>query len=139
MGGRRAEPPMGPSRRTVLGGGLGVLGVAVVGLEQPMARAATAQGPVRNDFVASVGKTFTVQYAGGTYRLTLTALQDLPNASAADAEYCFSLMFRPAGTSVLPDGIYSPRRSGVPRYSLFLGRVGTGRTLQAVVNRAYSC
>ena len=137
MGARRAEPPTGPSRRTMLGGGLGALGVAIIGLEQPMARAATAQGPLRNDYVAPVGKVFNVQYAGETCRLTLTALEDLPNAKPADAEYCFSLMFRPAGTIVLPDGIYTLRRSGVPRHALFLGRVGTGRAVQGVVNRAY--
>jgi len=121
----------------VLGASLGLLGLAVVGVDQSAADAATAPGPVRNDYASSVGKAFTVQYAGGSYSLTLTALQDLPNASAANSKYCFSLLFTPAGSSVLPDGIYALKRANVPTYSLFLGRVGTGRTLQAVVNRAY--
>src|SRR5690348_7794012 len=106
MGGRSTGLPIEPSRRAVLAGSLGLLGVALVGVEQSTAVAATAQGPVRSDYAASVGKSFAVRYAGGTYRLTLTALQDLPNARPADSDACFSLMFRPAGTGVLPDGIY---------------------------------
>ena len=125
-----------PSRRTVLGAGLGLLGLAVVGVDLPQAEAATTSGPTRKDYATSVGKAFTVAYRGANYRLTLTALQDLPNASTADSQYCFSLLFTPAGTTTLPDGIYTLKRTGVPTYSLFLGRVGTGRTLQAVVNRA---
>jgi hypothetical protein len=127
----------GPTRRTVLGAGLGAIGLAVVGIRPSAADAATASGPVRVNYAASVGKAFTVRYAGAIHSLTLTALQDLPNARITDRPYCFSLLFTPSGSSVLPDGIYALQRTGVPTYSLFLGRVGTGRTLQAVVNRAY--
>jgi hypothetical protein len=126
-----------PCRRTVLGAGLGLIGLAVVGVERSAAEAATASGPVRSDYASSVGKGFTVQYGGGTYNLTLTALRDLPNAKVAYSQYCFSLLFTPSGTTSLPDGIYAVKRPGVPTYSLFLGRVGTARCLEAVVNRAY--
>ena len=129
--------PVEPSRRMVLGAGLGALGVAIVGVNQSSAEAATATGPVRSDYATSVGKVFTVPYNGSTMNLTLTAVQDLPNSTAANSKYCFSLLFTPAGSSVLRDGIYPLKRAGVPTYSLFLGRVGTARNVQAVVNRAY--
>jgi hypothetical protein len=126
-----------PSRRAVLGAGLGLVGLAVIGTEQPAADAATPPGPVRHDYAWSMGKVFTVHHAGRSHRLTLRAVQNLPHASAAHHRYCFSLLFTPAGRTALPDGIYTVKRKGVPTHSLFLARIGTGRTLQAVVNRAH--
>jgi len=125
-----------PSRRAVLGAGLGVLGLVVVGIDQPAADAATASAPVRYDYTPAVHKVFTVRHGGRTHRLTLTAVQNLPHTSPAHRRYCFSLLFTPSGRTVLPDGIYRLKRTGVPTHSLFLARIGTGRTLQAVVNRA---
>jgi hypothetical protein len=125
------------SRRTVLGAGLGSLVLVIAGVDETGADAATASAPVRRDYASSVGKVFTVRHNGRTNRLSLTAVQNLPHASAANRQYCFSLLFTPAGRAVLHDGIYTVQRAGVPTHSLFLGRVGTGRTLQAVVNRAY--
>ena len=124
-----------PSRRSVLAVGLGSLVLAIVGVDET-ADAATEAAPARRDYASSVGKVFTVQHAGRTHRLTLTAVHDLPHTSAAQRQRCFSLLFTPAGNSALPDAIYAPKRTNVPTHSLFLGRVGTGRTLQAVINRA---
>ena len=126
-----------PSRRAVLGAGLGSLVLVIVGVDETGAGATTASAPVRRDYTSSVGKVFTVHHGGRTNRLTLTAVHDLPHASAADRQYCCSLLFTPAGRAVLHDNIYTVQRTGVPTHSLFLGRVGTGRTLQAVVNRAH--
>jgi hypothetical protein len=120
----------------VLGAGLGLLGLAVVGVGETAADAATVPAPERADYTAALHKVFTVQYRGRTHRLTLTAVQNLPHTSVAHRQRCFSLLFTPVGSSVLPDGIYVLKRVGVPTHSLFLARVGTGRTLQAVVNRA---
>jgi hypothetical protein len=125
------------SRRTALGAGLGLLGLAVVGVDESAADAASTSAPVRAHYASSTRKVFTARHGGRTYRLTLTAVQNLPHARAADRPYCFSLLFTPAGRTVLPDGIYTLVRSGVPTHSLFLSRVGTGRTLQAIVNRAH--
>jgi len=126
-----------PSRRAVLGVGLGSLVLAIVGVDETAADAATAAGPVRRDYASSIGKVFTVQHAGRTHRVTLTAVQDLPYTNAAQRQRCFSLLFTPAGRNELPDGIYALKRTGVRTHSLFLGRIGTGRTLQAIVNRTH--
>jgi hypothetical protein len=125
------------SRRTALGAGLGLIGLAVVGVNESTAEAAGASAPLRSHYASSVRKVFTARHGGRTYRLTLTAVQNLPHSRAAHRPYCFSLLFTPAGRTVLPDGIYTLVRAGVPTHSLFLSRVGTGRTLQAVVNRAH--
>jgi len=126
-----------PSRRAVLGAGLGLLGLAVVGVDEAPAGAATVSAPLRSDYAAAVHKVFTVRHDGRTHRLTLTAVQNLPHTSAGQRQRCFSLLFTPAGRTVLPDGIYRVRRLGVPTQSLFLARVGAGRTVQAVINRAH--
>lgn len=126
-----------PTRRTVLGAGLGVLGLAIVGVDAPAAEAAAPSGLRRRDFTSSLRKTFVTHHGGRTHRLRLTAIQNLPHASAAHHDQCFSLLFTPAGRAVLPDGIYRLKRAGHPARSLFLVRVGTGRTMQAIVNRAH--
>lgn len=125
------------SRRTILGAGLGFVGLAVVGVNPTTADAAPAAAPARHHYGHAVHKLFTVRHAGRRYRLRLTAVQSLQHATAAHRQQCFSLLFTPAGGAVLPDGIYRLVRRGVPTHSLFLARVGTGRTLQAVVNRAH--
>lgn len=125
-----------PSRRTVLGAGLGLLGLVVVGIDETAADAATASVPVRQHYTPALHKVFTVHHAGGSHRLRLTAVQNLPHSSAAHRPYCFSLLFTPLGRTLLPDGIYRLQRTGVPTQLLFLSRVGPGNTLQAVVNRA---
>jgi len=126
-----------PSRRTVLGAGLGLLGLVVVGVDEPTAEAATASAPARRHYAPAVGKVFTTHHAGRTYRLRLTAIQNLQHASSAHREQCFSLLFEPVGRAALHDGIYRLRRAGRPTHSLFLVRIGTRRTLQAIVNRAH--
>jgi hypothetical protein len=126
-----------PSRRTVLGAGLGLLGLVVVGVDAPAAEGVSVLAPQRRHYTPALHKAFTVRHAGRSLRLTLTAVQNLPHTNVADRQCCFSLLFTPAGSAVLHDGIYAVRRTGVPTHSLFLGRVGTGRTLQAVVNRAH--
>lgn len=126
-----------PSRRTVLGAGLGLLGLVVVGVDESNAEAATAAAPARHQYTPALGKVFTTHHAGRTDRLRLTAIQNLPHASPAHREQCFSLLFEPLGRAVLHDGSYPLRRPGQPTHSLFLVRIGTGRTLQAIVNRAH--
>lgn len=126
-----------PSRRTVLGAGLGLLGLVIVGVDAESADAVSSPAPVRRNYASAVGKVFTVRHGGRTHRVTLTAVQNLPHAKAADRQFCFSLLFSPAARTVLADGIYTVMRAGVPTHSLFLSRIGTGRTLQAVVNRRH--
>jgi len=48
----------------------------------------------RTRFDSQIGRNF----GGSSYPV---------NASAANSKYCFSLLFTPAGSSVLPDGIYA--------------------------------
>jgi len=116
---------------------LGLRTAALVGVDATAADAATDAGPVRRDYASSVGKVFTVSHAGRTHRLKLTAVQHLPHTHRAQRQQCFSLLFTPTGGRELPDGIYALKRTNVRTHSLFLCRVGTGRTLQAVVNRAH--
>ena len=126
------------SRRTVLGAGLGLLGLVVVGVDDSTAEAApTAHPPARRDFTPLLHKVFTTRHGGRTHRLRLTAIHNLPHAAAAHRQQCFSMLFTPVGGAVLPDGIYHLKRAGRPAHSLFLVRIGTGTTLQAIVNRAH--
>jgi len=126
------------SRRTVLGAGLGLLGLAVVGVDESSADAAVVAVPLeRRHFTTSLHKVFTTRHGGRTHRLRLTAIQNLPHARAAHRQVCFSLLFTPVGGAELPDGIYHLKRAGRPAHSLFLVRIGTGTTLQAIVNRAH--
>ena len=126
------------SRRTVLGAGRGLLGLVVVGVDETSADAAApARPPARRDFTTSLHKVFTTRHGGHLHRLRLTAIQNLPHARAAHRDVCFSLLFKPVGGAVLPDGIYHLKRAGRPAHSLFLVRIGTGTTLQAIVNRAH--
>lgn len=126
-----------PSRRTVLGAGIGLVGLAIVGVDARTADAATSTAPMRSQYTPSVGRVFTVRHGGRAHRVTLTAVQNLPHTRPADRQYCFSLLLIPAGRTDLPDGIYTLERSGVPAHSLFLSRIGTGRALQAVINRRH--
>ena len=126
------------SRRTVLGAGLGLLGLVVVGVDDSTAEAApTVHPPARRDFTPLLHKVFTTRHGGRTHRLRLTAIHNLPHAAAAHRQQCFSMLFTPVGGAVLPDGIYHLKRAGRPAHSLFLVRIGTGTTLQAIVNRAH--
>ena len=122
------------SRRAVLGTGLGLVALAVVGVDRSAAGAATTPALLRSQYVPALNAVFTAQRGGQAWRLTLTAIQDLPFATA-QSQCCFSLFFTPAGGAVLTDGIYTLTRAGVPTHALFLGRVGTRRTVQAVVNQ----
>ena len=99
-----------PSRRAVLGAGLGLLGLVVVGVDESAAEAATASAPVRADYAAAVHQVFTVRHGGRIHRLTLTAIQNLPHTRAAARQRCFSLLFTPAGSGVLRCGSGSERR-----------------------------
>jgi hypothetical protein len=126
-----------PSRRTVLGAGLGLVGLAVVGTGETSAGAAPVAAPARHHFAPSVGKVFTARLGGHTHRLRLTAVHDLPHTSRSQRDRCFSLLFAPTGRAALPDGIYRLRLGRGAAHSLFLVHVGTGRTLQAIVNRSH--
>jgi hypothetical protein len=122
-------------RRTLLAGGAGLLGLVIVGIGVEDAAAATASGPLRADYARSVGQTFTAARAGHTYRLTLQHIRDLIPTTAERRPHCFNLIFVPGGTAAVADGIYTLSSRGVPTRSLFLSRVGTGHSMQALVNR----
>ena len=123
------------SRRGILVGG-GLVGAAVAALDPADdARAAGRTGPLRRHYARHVGAVFTLTRAGHTHRVHLRHIRDLRPTTAAHRPYCFNLIFAPAGPLVLPDGIYTVRRRGVPTHALFLSAVGAGHAMQAVVNR----
>jgi hypothetical protein len=102
-------------RRAVLGAGLGVVGLAVVGVDAPAAEAATAL-PRRSHYAKSVGRAFTVTRSKHSHSVKLTRIRNVARTPA--------------------DGIYTVTRKGVPTQQLFLSRVGDGANMQALVNRS---
>ncbi len=127
------------SRRVVLGAGVAAAGLVITGMPA-VAEAAPARprphGAQRSDYSRLIGRRFTAVSGTSRRALTLVAIKNLPRASAAQRETCFNLIFEPVGTRSLPEGIYRLQRSGARSNDLFLSGVGTGRTVQALVNRA---
>jgi hypothetical protein len=127
------------SRRAVLGAGAGTLGLLAMGVGEPAAGAVTkksAPALVRADYAALVGRVFTADHAGHSYRLRLTHIHDLAPTTARQRPHCFSLVFAPVGHARLRDGIYTLRRKRAATHKLFLSSLGSNRQMQAIVNRS---
>jgi hypothetical protein len=126
------------SRRAVLTVGAGSIGLAVIGLEQPAAQAATtAATPLRAHYQRSIGGLFTAVGAHGRVQLRLAEITDLvPLATARRAEQ-FNLIFTVVSKHAFTDGIYSLQRKGVFPHSLFVSNAGlrSAHRVQALVNR----
>jgi len=133
------------SRRTVLGAGAALVGGLVVGLDAAPAVAGGAARPApkpahpasslaRSHYTSSVGKTFTITRDGHSHRVTLKRIVNVEGATKKQADSCFNLIF--TARSRLPEGIYTVTRRGVPSHHLFLGSLGHGTALQALVNRS---
>jgi uncharacterized protein DUF6916 len=118
-----------------LGAGLGVLGLAVVGVDPPPAEAATVL-PRRAHFAKSVGRMYTLRHGRREYRARLVHIRNVAGTPAGRRDHCFNLIFRVAGGHQLPDAIYVVSRKGVHTSRLFLSRVGDGAGMQALVNRS---
>jgi hypothetical protein len=122
-------------RRAVLGAGVGALALAAMGLPTP-AGAATTSPPRRAHYAKSVGRTFTATRNGRSHTLKLAHIRDVAGTTSSYRDRCFNLVFTVAGTSDLPEGIYTVRRLGVPTHALFVSSLGGPRTVQALVNRS---
>ena len=125
------------SRRAVLFSGAGLLGLAFVdtAVNAGSADAATAPAPLRSDYSAQVGKVFTAQANGVTFRMTLAHIRDLQPTTSAQQPYNFTLVFQPA--QPMPEGIYTVKRYQVPTQSFLLSAVGSAGLRQAVVYRKF--
>lgn len=124
------------SRRAVLGAGAGLIGLVVLGVDEPDASAATPRLPRRSDYSRSVRGVFTATHGKRTYKVRLTRIHDVAGTRAKQRESSFNLVFTPVGRTRLPDGIYAVRRRGVRPHTLFLSGVGTNGAMQALVNRS---
>jgi hypothetical protein len=122
-------------RRAVLGASVGTLALAAMGLAAP-AGAATPSLPRRAHYAKSVGRTFTATRNGRSHTVKLAHIRDVAGTRSSYRDRCFNLVFTVAGTSQLPEGIYTVRRLGVPTHALFLSHLGAPRTVQALVNRS---
>jgi hypothetical protein len=125
------------SRRAVLRGGAGVVALAFLGLEATPAEAAGAAravAPRRRDYTPFVNETFIATHGRRSHRIKLLRIRDVQGAGKHQRDGSFNLIF--ATTRPLPDGIYAVHRRGVSSHSLFLSRVGTEPTMQALVNRS---
>jgi hypothetical protein len=126
-------------RRAVLGAGVGALALAAVGWPASASAATTSPNtspPRRAHYAKSVGRTFTATCNGRSHTVKLAHIRDVAGTTSSNRDRCFNLVFTVAGTSDLPDGIYTLRRLGVPTQALFLSSLGGPRTVQALVNRS---
>ena len=121
------------TRRGVIGGGVAVLGVAMLGFDAVIGGAASAT-PSRSDYASSIGEIFEASDRRGTTRLRLTHADDTTPPGATRRSQGFVLLFEPLDGDRLDDGIYGLRRSGVPAHDLFLSGIGDKATVQAVIN-----
>jgi hypothetical protein len=134
------------SRRAVLSAGAAlVVGGLVVGVDTPSAKAAVTRKSAarshtnhkrlsRANYKPCVGKAFTAQLDGHSHKVVLTRIVHVDGATKKQADACFNLIF--TAKRRLPEGIYSIKRRGLPTERLFLGHLGTEKTMQALVNRS---
>ncbi|MBN9618926.1 MAG: hypothetical protein J0H43_04240 [Actinobacteria bacterium] len=125
------------SRRAMLGAGFASVGLGVagvMGVEAPVADAAPVSPPCRSHYSKSQGRTFTATQGKRVYQLKLVHIRDIAGATAKQGDRCFNLVFSAAKR--MPDGVYTLTRAGVPTHTLFLSRIGTELTMQALVNRS---
>jgi hypothetical protein len=128
------------SRRAVLGAGATVVGALIVGTvaEASPAGAATTSTKTtvpltRSLYSGQIGRTFTAVVGRQSHQLTLNRILNVDGATSAQANTSFNLIFtsksRPA------EGIYTISRTGVAAQRFFLGHLGDGESMQALVNR----
>jgi hypothetical protein len=120
------------TRRAVLATGTGA--VVLAGLGQGSAEAAVT-APLRSHYARSVGRVFVLRRGRVSVRARLVAIRDLSPVRRTDRPTCFTLVFEPLRGRKVGDGIYAVRRPGVPVHRLFVSTAGSGRRMQAVVNR----
>jgi hypothetical protein len=126
------------SRRAVLGATAGAAGLVTICAVDADAAVLgrTASAPLRSHYAGSVGRVFTARHGGRSVRMRLTAIRDVVPGSARQRSRCFVLVFAPVGRGMsAPDAIYDLRRHGVRTHRLFLSSFGTGRAMQAIINR----
>jgi hypothetical protein len=130
------------TRRTVLR--VGALVAAAAPLAAPTLAAAASPSAAtalpahvrrlyrRSRFVPLVGATFTLVDTAGRWPVTLTAVDDLPNARRG-AETSFGLTFT-CGSAGPEQGTFVIRRRRFPATTLFLVPSADRRSYQAVIN-----
>jgi hypothetical protein len=118
----------------VLGTGAGVAGVTALGAGEAWSVPASS-APLRADYAASVGRTFTARHGRRSIRVRLTDIRDLKPTTSRQRAHCFALIFEPVGSAPLHDAIYVISRRGVRTHTLFLSSLGTAGALQAIINR----
>lgn len=123
------------TRRSVIRGGVVVLGAAALGFDTVLGGAATA-APSRSDYRSSIGEIFEASDRRGTVRLRLTHADDMTSSRATKRSETYALIFEPVDGDRPDDGIYALRRRGVPTHDLFVSAVGPDTAMQAIVNGA---
>ena len=125
------------SRRAILGAGFASVGLGMAGAMGATAPAADAAPVVRlsrSHYAKSQGRTFTATHGKHVYHLKLLHIHDVAGTTAKQRDRCFNLVF--GATGRMPDGIYTLARAGVLTQTLFLSRIGTDPTMQALVNQS---
>ncbi len=124
------------SRRAVLGGSIGVLGVAALGLgDSAIGGRAAAAVPSQSTYAAAVGKVFRATADGRTSCMRLASAIDVESPATGRQSESFVLTFEPVGDAPVGDAIYALRGGGVPVHDLFVSSIGSDGAMQAVVNR----
>ncbi|MBD8608532.1 hypothetical protein IFT73_16880 [Aeromicrobium sp. CFBP 8757] len=124
------------SRRAVLMGGVGVLGVAAVGFgDSAVIGRAAAAVPSRSTYVTAIGEVFDATADGRTSRMRLTSAQNLSTSAGSRRSESFVLTFETVDGARPGDAIYSLSGGGVPVHDLFVSATGSESAMQAVVNR----
>ena len=124
------------SRRAVIRGSIGVLGVAAVGFgDSALVGRAVAAVPSRSAYASAIGQVFEATADGRTSRLRLTSAVDLTPPRAGRRTESFMLTFEPVEATKVGDAIYAMRGGSVPIHDLFVSSAGPDSTMQAIVNR----
>lgn len=123
------------SRRAVLRAGAFGVVVAPFASVRTAFAAATTNLYTRSRFKPLINATFKLVDTTGSWSMTLSQVNDLPNAASGD-NYRFGLTFRSSAAGP-PQGTYTLRRSGFTSTTLFVvPSDASRRTYQAVINRA---
>jgi hypothetical protein len=127
------------SRRAVLGAGASIVGALIVGAGADVSPASAATAPTsptaltRSLYSGQIGKAFTAVLGKQSRQLTLNRILNVDGATSSQANTSFNLIF--TSKSRPPEGIYTISRTGVPAQKFFLGHLGDGVSVQALVNR----
>ena len=136
------------SRRTMILTGVGVAGVAAVGVTAGVslwpkestieADAAAGIDLVRSRFAPLVGTEFTASATVGVFSLVLDGVEEVYPVRAPEDEHRFNLLFAANGGEP-PAGIYTLSHPETSESVLFLSAIGpegSERRLQALVDRS---